>query len=265
VGVCIQQREPSAETAGSAWELGEGAMSQRDVASPNGSVGFEAEPPAPPSLAAGASQARLELDDRQRIERDIHDGVQQRLTALRVRLSMAAERFDARGEQAASATLTGFGAEVELAIEELREVAHGVYPPLLASGGLRAALAAAAIRAPHPVTVTADGIGRHAPEIESAIYFSVMAALDNAAKYAGQGPVTVAVWEANQRLHFTVTDYGDGFRVNGSPAGGGLANMRDRIAAVHGTFKVESTQSKGTRITGTVPGSSRSGTPRPPG
>jgi signal transduction histidine kinase len=210
-----------------------------------------------PGIETQASKARLVADDRQRIERDLHDGVQQRLTALRIRLSVAAEQFDAVGERNASATLLGFGDEVELAIEELRQVAFGVYPPVLASGGLRAALAAATTPAPYPVTVTTDGVGRYPAEIESAIYFSVLAALDNAAKYAGQGPVTVAVWEADQRLHFTVTDHGQGFRVNGSPAGGGLASMRDRIASVDGTFKVESSQAEGTRITGDVPGSAR--------
>jgi hypothetical protein len=198
-------------------------------------------------------QARLVVDDRQRIERDIHDGVQPRLTALRIRLSLAAERFDARGDPEVSATFLDLGDQVDEAIDELREVAHAAYPPLLASGGLGAALRAAASRAAHPVTVNAVGIGRYPREVESAIYFAVLAALDNAARYAGVAPVAVTVWE-DGRLHFVVADGGQGFTVNGSPAGGGLANMRDRIAAVKGTFKVESSPSDGTRITGAVSG-----------
>jgi signal transduction histidine kinase len=113
---------------------------------------------------------------------------------------MAAERFAERDDQDASTTLLAFGDQVQGAIDELREVAHGIYPPLLASDGLGPALAAAARRSAYPVTVSADGVDRYPPEIESAVYFSVLAALDNAAKYAGRGPVTVKVWAANERL-----------------------------------------------------------------
>jgi signal transduction histidine kinase len=205
-------------------------------------------------------QSRLAVDDRERIERDIHDGVQQRLTALRIRLSMAAERFESRGDQETSATFLEFGEQVDEAIDELRELVHGVYPPLLASAGLGAALHATARRAAHPVTVDAGGTGRYPREVESAIYFAVLAALDNAARYAGAAPVAVTLWEADGRLHFAVADGGEGFAVNGSPAGGGLANMRDRIAAVDGTFTVESSRSDGTRIIGTVPARRKPGT-----
>jgi signal transduction histidine kinase len=217
------------------------------------------------SVEARASQARLAVDDRQRIEQNIHDGIQQRLTALRIRLGLAAERFADRDDQDAADTLLGFGDQVEEAIDELREVAHGVYPHLLAMDGLAPALMAAAARSAHPVTVEADGVGRYPRQIENAVYFSVLAALDNAAKYAGRGPVTVTVWDADERLHFTVIDDGQGFHVNGSPAGGGLANMRDRLAAVAGTLQVKSSQTDGTRITGTVPGTSPARSrPRPP-
>jgi signal transduction histidine kinase len=213
---------------------------------------------------AGAARARLVVGDRQRIEQKIHDGVQQRLTALRIRLSLAAEQFRERGEQDAGGVLLAFGEQVEEAIEELREVAHGVYPPLLASDGLPAALAAAAARAAYPAIVNADGVGRYPREVESAVYFSVVAALDTAAKYAGRAPVTVAVWEAHSRLHFSVADSGEGFHVNGSQFRGGLANMRDRIAAVGGTLTVESSRSDGTRISGTVPQPSRPAAGPPP-
>jgi signal transduction histidine kinase len=211
--------------------------------------------PAPTGTADGqVSRAEQAADaERTRIERDIHDGVQQRLRALRIRLAMAAERFDGRGEADAGAALRDFGSEVEIAIDELGEMSRGVYPQVLQSDGLLAALGAAAEQAPHPVVVTAEHVGRYPAEVESAVYFSVLAALDNAARYAGTGPVTVALYERDGRLAFSVSDSGEGFRVNGSRPGAGLANMRDRIAAVDGIFMVESSRSTGTRVTGTVP------------
>jgi len=235
-------------------------MKQQDAA-PTSNGGPAAEPSTTPGVEARVLQARLAVDDRQRIERDIHDGVQQRLTALSIRLGLAAERFEARGDPEVSATFLDLGDQVDEAIDELREVVHGVYPPLLASDGLGAALGAAARRSAHPVSVDAEGIGRYPREVESAIYFAVLAALDNAARYAGDAPVAVRVWEADGRLQFTVSDGGEGFKVNGSPAGGGLANMRDRIAAVDGTFKVESSRTDGALITGTVPSPSNGAAP----
>jgi signal transduction histidine kinase len=237
-------------------------MSYQDAAGPGGSVACQASSDGARYEERVTRSAHPAADDRQRIERDIHDGVQQRLTALRIRMTMAADHFGALGDHDARTTLLDFGAQVEQAIDELREVARGIYPALLASDGLAAALTAAAKRAAHPVTVATEGIGRYSREVESAIYFSVSAALDNAARYAGDGPVAVTVWEADQRLHFTVADGGHGFEVNGSPVGGGLANMRERIAAVNGTFKVESSRSDGTRITGTVPEVPQPTTPR---
>src|SRR3954447_24239315 len=228
-------------------------MRPREAARSEPTAGTETETGAA-GVEARASQARLTADDRQQIEQNIHDGIQQRLTALRIRLSLAADRFADRDDQDAAATLSEFGDQVEAAIDELREVAHGVYPHLLASYGLAPALMAAAARSAHPVTVDTDGVGRYPRQIESAVYFSILAALDNAAKYAGRGQVTVTIWDADERLHFTVTDDGQGFHVNGSPPGGGLANMRDRLAAVEGTLTVDSSRSEGTRVTGTVPG-----------
>src|SRR5947208_13078444 len=117
-------------------------MRPREAAPSEPTAGTETETAAA-GVEALASQARLAVDDRQRIEQNIHDGVQQRLTALRIRLALAAERFAERGDEDASTTLLGFGEQVGEAIEELREVAHGVYPPLLASEGIGPALAAA--------------------------------------------------------------------------------------------------------------------------
>jgi signal transduction histidine kinase len=191
--------------------------------------------------------------DRQRIERDLHDGVQQRLTGLRIRLALAAQRFQERGDTDASVALNGFGEEVQQAIDEVRAFARGVYPPRLASEGLGAALVSSSRHAAAPVTVSARRIRRCRPEVESAVYFTWLAAIDNAAKHAGPAEVSLRAWETTQALHFTVCDTGCGFEPNGTPSGAGLNNMHDRIAAVGGTLAVDSRPSHGTRLSGSVP------------
>jgi len=205
----------------------------------------------PPGLASRVLAAGDA--DRQRIERDLHDGVQQRLTWLRIRLALAAEAFQQRGDTDASAALNGFGDEVEQAIEEVRAFARGVYPPLLASEGLGAALVSASRYAAEPITVSARGIRRCRPEVESAVYFTCLAAIDNAATHAGPARLAVHAWDTAQALHFTVSDTGCGFDPNRTPTGAGLSNMHDRIAAVGGTLAVDSRPSHGTRIHGSVP------------
>jgi signal transduction histidine kinase len=123
---------------------------------------------------------------RERIERDLHDGAQQRLTVLAMQLGTAAEEFHERGEDEVGALLYGFGRQVEEAIDELRALAHGIYPPLLAAHGLSAALAVAGRHAGQPVSVATNGITRYPQEVESGVYFSCVAAMHNAAKHAGR-------------------------------------------------------------------------------
>jgi signal transduction histidine kinase len=205
----------------------------------------------PPGLASRVLAAGDA--DRQRIERDLHDGVQQRLTGLRVRLGLAAESFQERGNADASAALNGFGEEVEQVIEEVRALARGVYPLLLSSEGLGVALVSASRYASAPITVSAREIRRCRPEVESAVYFTCLAAIDNAAKHAGPAEVYVRAWDTAQALHFTVSDTGCGFDPNRTPTGAGLSNMHDRIAAVGGTLAVDSRPSHGTRLHGSVP------------
>src|SRR5689334_17491705 len=191
--------------------------------------------------------------DRRRIERDLHDGVQQRLTGLRIRLALAAESFQERGDTDASAALNGFGEEVQQAIEEVRGLARGVYPLMLASEGLGAALVCASRYAPEPIAVSARGIRRCRPDVESAVYFTCLAAIDNAAKHAGPAEVSVRAWDTAEAVHFTVCDTGFGYDRNGTPRGAGLSNMHDRIAAVGGILAVDSKPSHGTRVHGSVP------------
>jgi signal transduction histidine kinase len=197
-------------------------------------------------LAAGDAE-------RQRIERDLHDGIQQRLTGLRIRLALAAEGFQARGDTDAAAALNRFGDEVEQAIYEVRAFARGVYPAVLASNGLCAALVSASRNAAAPVTVSARGIRRCRPEVENAVYFTCLAAIDNAAKHAGPAQISVHAWDTASALHFTVCDTGRGFDHDRTPAGAGLTNMRDRITAIGGTLTVDSTPAHGTRLHASVP------------
>ena len=190
--------------------------------------------------------------DRQRLEQDLHDGVQQQLTALRIRLALAAERFHERGDSEASAALEGFGDDVENAINDVRDLAHGIYPALLTSYGLSAALTSAAGRAAPGVTVHGQ-IRRCRHEVETAVYFSCLAALDNAAKHAEARQVSIRLTDTGDALRFTVRDSGAGFDPSRTPAGSGIAHMRDRLAAVGGTLTVDSAPEQGTRVSGHVP------------
>ena len=197
-------------------------------------------------LAAGDAE-------RERIAQDFHDGVQQRLTALRIRLRLAADRFAERGETEASAVLQGFGDDVDHVIDEARDLAHGIYPALLTCFGLPAALVSAGVQSGRPVTVKASGVRRCRPEVEIAVYFACLAALDNAAKHAGPVTVSVDLSDTGRALDFTVCDSGAGFDPAATQVGAGIANMRDRIAAVGGTLAVDSAPARGTRVHGSVP------------
>ncbi len=148
--------------------------------------------------------------ERKRIQQDIHDGVQQHRSALRIRLRLAAEAFHARGDTDASAAMEAFGDDVEGVIDELRDVAQGIYPALLTSSGLSAALASAGRRAGRPVSVRARNVRRCRPEIEIAVYFTCLAAIDNAAKHAGPAQVAVRLSDTGHALRFTVSDSGTG-------------------------------------------------------
>jgi signal transduction histidine kinase len=190
--------------------------------------------------------------ERRRIERNLHDGAQQHLVALSVKVRLL-EQFAGRDPERAKALMSQLQQDVGSAIEELRSLAHGIYPPLLSSAGLGIAMSAACRRAPLPVNLDADGVGRHAPEIESAVYFCCLEALQNAAKHAGSGAsARVRIWQDEGGLLFEVSDDGAGFETSGHAEGAGLTNMRDRLGAVGGSLRVES-DGHGTQIHGVVP------------
>jgi signal transduction histidine kinase len=144
---------------------------------------------------------------------------------------------------------------VQSAIAELRALAHGIFPPLLVSGGLAEALPAAAGRCPLPVDLELQDVGRYGNEIEAAVYFCILEALQNAGKHAGES-ATIAVHVAGEadQLRFEVSDDGVGFVVSGGgQAGHGFVNMADRLGAFGGTLEVTSAPGEGTTIKGTVP------------
>jgi signal transduction histidine kinase len=187
-----------------------------------------------------------------KLERDIHDGVQQHLVALAVKLKLADALVD-RDPAAAHAAIAQLQTDANTALDDLRDLARGIYPPLLADRGLAAALEAQARRAPLPVTVDTDGTGRYPPEIEAAVYFCALEALNNVAKYADASHASVTLSRADGSLRFEVRDDGAGFDVEGTTHGTGLQGMADRLAAVGGTLDLESDPGAGTTVAGRVP------------
>jgi signal transduction histidine kinase len=190
--------------------------------------------------------------ERRRVERDLHDGAQQHLVALAVNLRLTRDLVNDDPETV-GLMLDQLADEVKATIQELRDLAHGIYPPLLADSGLGEALAAAGRRSPLPVTVDAQGIGRYGLEIESAVYFCCLEALQNAAKHAAGAQVAVRLWEESGGLLFAVTDDGPGFDVARARSGHGHTNMADRLGAIGGTVRWESAPGQGTTISGSVP------------
>jgi signal transduction histidine kinase len=191
--------------------------------------------------------------ERRRIERDLHDGAQQQLVALCANLRLARELAGSDPVQA-TALLEELGNDIEAALEELRELAHGIYPPLLADRGLPEALSAVGRRAPVHTRVEAEGIDRYPPQVESTVYFCCLEALQNVGKHAGEAAsATVRVWEKEGGLVFEVSDDGAGFDQAAVVRGAGLTNMTDRLGAIGGTLRVESDPGRGTRVTGAIP------------
>jgi signal transduction histidine kinase len=205
-----------------------------------------------------ASRARIvEATDaeRRRIERDLHDGAQQHLVALAVSVRLARQIADA-DPAASKEMLEQIGADLQEAVQELRNLAHGIYPPLLMDRGLGEALRAAGSRAVLPTDVVVDdGVGRYPQAVEAAVYFCCLEALQNAGKHAGDGAsITVTLAEDEGALLFEVADDGAGFDMgSGAQSGHGFVNMADRVGAFGGTIRVESAPGAGTTIAGRVP------------
>jgi signal transduction histidine kinase len=202
-----------------------------------------------------AAQRRLvaaQDDERRRLERNIHDGAQQQLVALAVKARLARAVTPGEAVQAVE-LLSQIEAETQEALDDLRDLARGIFPPLLADRGLAAALEAQARKAPLPVRVDADGVGRAPQEVEAAVYFSVLEAMQNVAKYAGATAADVRLARDDGALRFTVSDDGRGFDPSATGYGSGLQGMADRLGALGGSLEVESGPGRGTRVEGTIP------------
>jgi signal transduction histidine kinase len=201
-----------------------------------------------------ASRIRLvkaQDEERRRLERDIHDGAQQQLVALQVKLGLARSLLSTDAQRTEQ-LLESLQAETQAALEDLRDLARGIYPPLLADQGLPAALGAQAAKAPLPVEVHADSVGRYPPEAEAAVYFSVLEALQNTAKYAHASRATVMLSSEDGTLSFEVSDDGVGFDPGTTTYGTGLQGMADRLEALGGSLWVRSTPGGGTSVAGRV-------------
>jgi signal transduction histidine kinase len=201
------------------------------------------------------SRARLaaaSARERHRLEQDLHDGAQEALVALRIKLALATEETAA--DEALRQGLSELANELDDAISELRDIAHGIYPSLLAEFGLVHALESVARRAAWDIEVLAENVGRYTTEIESGIYYCCREALQNALRHAGERPaVSVALRATRQELSFEVRDDGAGFDVAAHQMGMGLRNMQDRVEALGGSVSFISTPGSGTVVTGAVP------------
>ena len=190
--------------------------------------------------------------ERQRIERNLHDGAQQRLMAVRLELTLLQETLG-RDPLAARGELQRLRGELDAALGELRELAHGLYPQLLVTHGLSDAVRAAARRAPVAVAVGIGEFGRLPSVIESAAYFCCVEALQNVAKHAGSGAeATVSLSVRDDTLCFRVSDDGVGFDTAAS-GGQGLTNLLDRVGALGGQGEIDATPGLGTTVTGWIP------------
>jgi len=191
--------------------------------------------------------------ERRRIERNLHDGAQQHLAALAVQLRLATTLADHDIDKA-KALLDELHQQVQETSQELRSLAHGIYPPLLMDQGLAVALSAAARRSTLPATVEIDSLGRYPTEVEATVYFCCLEALQNAGKHAGEGAtVTIRVGEDAGGLAFEVVDDGAGFNSQRRGLGAGFLNMSDRLGALGGSLHVESAPGLGTRVAGALP------------
>ncbi|MEV4177430.1 histidine kinase [Nonomuraea sp. NPDC049709] len=190
--------------------------------------------------------------ERRQIERDLHDGAQQRLVAAAVQ-SRVAQRLLATQPADVSPLLAQLSEDLREAGAELRDLAHGIYPPQLAESGLEAALRAAVRHSPLPAEIHADGIGRYPPEIEINVYFCLLEALQNAGKHAGEHATVTIDLRDQDGLSFDFRDTGDGASPDLLRSGHGITNMYDRLGAIGGTLTIDTGRGAGLHLHGVIP------------
>ncbi len=190
---------------------------------------------------------------RRALEHDLDSGPQQQLVALKVTLGPTRKQAAQVGATKTAEILAQLETAAGEAIRAIRDFSGGVYPPLLEAEGLAVAIAQQTQKSAVPVTVEADGIGRYPREIEAAVYFTILEALQNVAKYAEASTVSVTLRHVEEELSFEVTDNGRGFDPTTVAARSGLANMADRLDAIGGAWNLESAPGSGTTVAGRVP------------
>jgi signal transduction histidine kinase len=202
-----------------------------------------------------ASRQRLvaaQDEERRRLERNLHDGAQQQLVALAVKLGMA-EILARKDPERTAEMLSSLKADTGEALDNLRDLARGIYPPLLADKGLGTALDSQARKAAVPTTVEVDSVGRYPQEVEAAVYFCCLEALQNVAKYASASTATIRLLADHGSLRFEVEDDGAGFETTRIGYGTGLQGMADRLDAIGGSLEVRSRPGEGTTVLGRIP------------
>ena len=211
-----------------------------------------------------ASRQRLvsaQDEERRKLERNLHDGAQQQLVAIKVQLGLA-ERLAEAGQPVAE-MIRQLKDETGEALETLRDLARGIYPPLLAAEGLPSALAGQARKASFEVQIDADGVGRYPQDIETAVYFVCLEAFQNASKYSEASCVTVELREVGDALHFSVRDNGAGFDPSSTRHGAGTHNMNDRVESLDGSLTIISAPGEGTSVEGRIPVPAAAAAPAP--
>jgi signal transduction histidine kinase len=205
-------------------------------------------------LQAARSRVVAAADsERRRIERALHDGVQQQLVALVVNLQLVTQ-LAVSDPVTANTLLEDIARDARAALEDVRVLAQGIYPPLLLDRGIAEALGAAASAAGIPAQVEAAQLERYPPEIEATVYFCCLEALENAARHGGsQVRASVRVWRETDALRFEVVDNGAGFEPDEKPLGTGLKNMSDRVGAQGGRLRIHSKPGDGANVSGLIP------------
>jgi signal transduction histidine kinase len=189
--------------------------------------------------------------ERRKIERDLHDSSQQQLVAIRIQLELVREQTGP--DSAIASQLAEIAEELDRALDELRAVSQGIFPPLLEEEGLASALRQAMRRAAVAVKADIQEVGRLPEEVETAIYFCCLEALQNSAKHGGEDVVvSIRLWKEPHLVRFAIVDDGVGFVLSRNHNGTGLTNMSDRLGAIGGTISIRSAPGRGTYIDGAV-------------
>ncbi len=190
--------------------------------------------------------------ERRRLERDLHEGAEQFIVALKVKIGVSTQMAGKHDAPELEALLGGLTDEAQAALDDVQSLAKGIYPPILESDGLGAAVSALASSTPVDIHLERDGVGRYPAEVEAAVYFDVSEAVTNAVKHANP-PIRIELSDRDGLLSFSVIDAGPGFDIDQSDMGSGLENMADRLDAVGGKLTVESTSGETTEISGKIP------------